>query len=494
MSKYVFLLVLLFLISISTRGQNLRIEGRILDAQTHIPVPNAEIEFNQKHYMSDRNGFFLGNQMAGIYTVNIKKGNFEKMTYEVKITTDTTLVIYYEKIVSINEITVLGSRISGFKKDDDLEITKIIPAEISFLPGLGSNDDVLKNVQLMPGIQSGNEGSSGLIVRGGQYDQNLFNLNGFPIYQPFHFFGLLSSIDPFIVSDIEIMKGGFPSKYGGKLSSVVNFNTDKAISDSSLTTIEAGILVSGAATRFSPDTITTISFSARIGTTMPLNKTLNRIIPIFPFYNFYDLNLNTSRKLNDKNDLSLTFFLSKDYNNKSNTFSEPDQTIKSTVENIIKAGWNDMLAGISWTNRTNEHIKIQTKLFFQNFLSESSEEILSIKYDIIKETEDAINTNSSSIKEFGLTNDYDFHYLNHNLNFGFFSYSRSIIPKIGTYLYTNGELTNDLGATTNHNTSNIQFETGVYFEDQYTINDKTIIRPGVRVSVLTDFKSNYFKS
>jgi len=344
----------------------------------------------------------------------------------------------------------------------------------------------------MPGIQSGNEGSSGLIVRGGQYDQNLFNLNGFPIYQPYHFSGLLSSIDPFIVSDVQIMKGGFPSKYGGKLSSVVNFNTDKPVSDSVLTTIETGILISGAATRFSPDTLTTISISGRIGTTLPVNKILSRTFPAFPFYNFYDLNLNAARKINDKNQISFTFLLSKDYIKKSSTFSDLHQGIESTVENIAKAGWNDILAGISWTNKTNENLKIQTKLFFQNFLSESSKEIHGIKYDVIKETEDAINTNSSHIKEFGLTNDYQINASNHNLNIGFFSYLRAITPLVGTYLYTNGELTNNSGDFYNLDPKNSQIETGLYLEDQYFIDAKTTFRPGIRLSILSDFKTVHF--
>jgi hypothetical protein len=491
MIKKIILLVLISFISIAGKGQYYRIEGRILDAQTHIPVPNAEIKFNQKHYVSDNKGYFSGNQIEGTYTVSVKQTNFAEMTKVVSISSDTTLIIYYDKIVSIDEVTVSGSRISGFKKDDNLEITRLTPAEISFLPGLGSTDDVLKKIQLMPGIQSGYEGSSGLIVRGGQYDQNLFNLNGFPIYQPFHFSGLISSIDPFVVSDVEIMKGGFPSRYGGKLSSVVNFNTNKTISDSVLTTIEAGILVSGAATRFSPDSITTISVSGRIGTTMPLNKSLNRIIPIFPFYNFYDLNLNASRKLNDKNDLSLTFFMSKDYMNSSSTFTDLNKGIKSTVENIAKAGWNDMLAGISWTNKANENLKIQTNLFYQNFLTESTEEIHSVIYDTNNTTEDAINKNSSLIKEFGLTNDYETRVGGHNFNFGIFSYFRTISPIVGTFLYKNGELTSNPEVINNPTTSYFQVESGVYFEDQYTINNKTTIRPGIRLSVLTDFKSNF---
>ena len=138
MSKYILSLVLISLISITTKGQNFRIEGRVLDAQTQIPVPNADIKFNQKQYISDNKGYFFGNQLKGTYTVSIKQTNFAEMSKLISISSDTSLIIYYEKIVSIDEVTVSGSRISGFKKDDNLEITRLAPAEISFLPGLGS--------------------------------------------------------------------------------------------------------------------------------------------------------------------------------------------------------------------------------------------------------------------------------------------------------------------------------------------------------------------
>jgi hypothetical protein len=489
MRNFFNILVLLTLVSISVNGQNFRIEGRILDAQTHIPVPNAEVKFNQKRYMSDNKGFFLANQTVGDYTVSVKLPDYEKMTMIVSISSDTTLIINYEKIILIDEVSVYASRVSGFTKSDNLEITRLMPSEISFFPSLGSNDDVLKKIQLMPGIQSGNEGSSGLIVRGGQYDQNLFNLNGFPVYQPFHFSGLLSSIDPFIVSDVEIMRGGFPSKYGGRLSSIVNFNTNKTISDSVLTTIETGILISGLATRFSPGRLTSVSASGRIGTTMPLNKTLRSNMPTFPFYDFYDLNLNVSQEIDNKNNLSLTAFLNNDYINNTNKHTDFNKGIKSTLENTVKAGWKDLLIGISWNKKANENLLVKTNFFYQNFISESTQEIHSVIYDTVKITNDAVNTISSSIREFGLTNDYELGSGNHKYNFGIFTYFRAIDPKAGTYLYSNGESTNNSGDIDD---INIQLETGIYFEDRITINNNTTIRPGLRFTLLTDFKSEYF--
>ncbi len=488
--KYSILIAILFITSLAT-GQNLHVDGRILDSQTRIPVSGAEILIDHKVYLADGNGSFSFTHTIGKCILGIKSGDFNEIKFTLNIYSDTSIVIYYEKVLSIDEVKVISSRISGFKRAESMEITRITPDEISFFPGLGSNVDLLKEIQLLPGIQSGGEGSSGLIVRGGQYDQNLFNLNGFPIYQPYHLSGFLTAIDPFLISDMEIIKGGFPSIFGGKLSSVVNLNTSKSSSDSVLTTIEAGVLISGVSTRFSPDTLSTISISGRGSTMSPLNKTLNKTLPKFPFFNFYDLNLNASRKLNDYNDVSFTFYLNKDFIKKTDSFSFIDNDIKSSTDNVFKSGWNDMLAGISWTNIHINKLKIQTNFFYQNFLSESEKEIKLTIYSQVRKTENALNTNSSSIKEIGLTNDYQLSYEKQNLSFGFFSYFRTVNPIVETFLYNDGELQNQ-NQDQSPESKNSLVETGIYLEDQYKINEKTVLRPGIRLTILSASKSLYF--
>ena len=256
MKKLLFITLLLTVCSL-LNGQRLRIEGIVLDAQTGIPLPDAVIKVDDDRYLTDIRGRFSFYHSAGSLTLFLKYSGYEEMKSDLTVRSDTTLVLYYDKLVSIEEIRVTGSRKPGFKRDSNLEITGFAPAEVSFLPVIGSGEDLLKKIQYLPGVQSGGEGSAGLVVRGGQYDQNLFNLNGFPVYQPFHFSGLISAIDPFMVSEVEVMKGGFPARYGGKLSSVVNFNTGKSVSDTVLTSISAGLLVSGAGVAFSPDTVTT---------------------------------------------------------------------------------------------------------------------------------------------------------------------------------------------------------------------------------------------
>ena len=491
MKKLLFITLLLAVCSL-LNGQRLRIEGIVLDAQTGIPLPDAVIKVDEDRYLTDIRGRFSFYHPAGTLTVLIKYGGYEEMKSDLTVRSDTTLVLYYDKLVSIEEIRVTGSRKPGFKRDSNLEITGFAPAEVSFLPVIGSGEDLLKKIQYLPGVQSGGEGSAGLIVRGGQYDQNLFNLNGFPVYQPFHFSGLISAIDPFIVSGVEVMKGGFPARYGGKLSSVVNFNTGRSVSDTVLTSISAGLLVSGVGVAFSPDTLTTIAVAGRIGTTKFLNKTLNRNFPHFPFFDFYDLNLYASRTLNRYNDLSLTLYFNRDKLEKYTSYTEFDDDVETLYENRVISGWKDLLAGISWTNKPTANKIIITRLCFQDFLSESGEEIHLTRYEEEPQTEDAINTTSSRIKELGLNSTLAISSKVHNLEAGIFANLRSVKPIIGTFLYMNGKLTNHPTGENDNLEGISQLEAGAYIEDRIILSDRFTIRPGIRLTLLSDLKSVHF--
>jgi len=90
------------------------------------------------------------------------------------------------------------------------------------LPVIFGEADVLKVIQLLPGVQSGTEGSSGIYVRGGGPDQNLFLLDGVPVYNANHLFGFMSVFNPDAVKSVQLYKGGFPARYGERLSSVID--------------------------------------------------------------------------------------------------------------------------------------------------------------------------------------------------------------------------------------------------------------------------------
>ena len=94
--------------------------------------------------------------------------------------------------------------------------------DVENLPTILGESDVLRIIQLLPGVQSGVEGSSGLYVRGGGPDQNLYLLDGTQIYNPSHLFGFLGTFNSDAIKDVSLLKGGFPARYGGRLSSVID--------------------------------------------------------------------------------------------------------------------------------------------------------------------------------------------------------------------------------------------------------------------------------
>ena len=134
----------------------------------------------------------------------------------------TTLVILL--VPSADELDEIVVR--GAKDDQMLRISEnisqisISPAQIATLPSLGEKD-IFRSMQLLPGISGTNETSAGLFIRGGTPDQNLLLFDGFTVYHVDHFYGFFSAFNSNAIKDVQLYKGGFEAKYGGRLSSVM---------------------------------------------------------------------------------------------------------------------------------------------------------------------------------------------------------------------------------------------------------------------------------
>lgn len=136
---------------------------------------------------------------------------------------DTVLNIRLNTAAALSEVTVRAQ--SNAIQDKTQMSTIDLPiATIKSLPAFMGEVDIMKSIQLLPGVQSGNEGSSGLYVRGGSPDQNLILLDGVPVYNASHLFGFFSVFNADAVKSVSVIKGGFPARYGGRLSSVIDIN------------------------------------------------------------------------------------------------------------------------------------------------------------------------------------------------------------------------------------------------------------------------------
>lgn len=169
----------------------------------------------------------------GFYTLSIPEADSVELIFsyvghnpvsmKVAAHADTAINITLHTATELNDVTVRAT--SNAIQDRTQMSTIDLPIQtIKSLPAFLGEVDVLKALQLLPGVQSGNEGSTGLYVRGGSPDQNLILLDGVPVYNASHLFGFFSVFNPDAIKSVSLVKGGFPARYGGRLSSVIDIN------------------------------------------------------------------------------------------------------------------------------------------------------------------------------------------------------------------------------------------------------------------------------
>jgi len=122
----------------------------------------------------------------------------------------------------LDEVEILGNKEEQVHLRSEMSTIDISMEKVKMLPVLMGEVDIMKTIQLMPGVQTGSEGTSGLYVRGGGPDQNLILLDGVPVYNASHLFGFFSVFNADAINSVKLIKGGFPARYGGRLSSVID--------------------------------------------------------------------------------------------------------------------------------------------------------------------------------------------------------------------------------------------------------------------------------
>lgn len=194
-----------------------------------------------------------------------------------------------------------------------VDVVNIPVADVEKMPALLGEPDVFNALKLYPGVHSGGDGSSGLYVRGGGPDQNLVLLDGVPIYNSSHLFGFYSIFNADAIKSIELVKGGFPARYGGRLSSVIGIgmkegDVNKYHGEVNLGLAAARIFVEGPIVREK----TSFVFSARRTIMEPYFKVLNKVESQrngnSVNYSFYDINAKVTHRFSPRNQLFLTFY------------------------------------------------------------------------------------------------------------------------------------------------------------------------------------------
>jgi len=169
--------------------------------------------------------------LYGFYSITLESDSvtlaFSYVGYQTQLRTfylkeDITLNVQLQPEVTLQEVEIVAEKLKRFEESTQMSVIEVPIAQIKKIPALLGEVDVLKALQLLPGVQSGGEGQSGLYVRGGSPDQNLILLDGVPVYNASHLFGFFSVFNADAIKDVKLIKGGFPARYGGRLSSVLD--------------------------------------------------------------------------------------------------------------------------------------------------------------------------------------------------------------------------------------------------------------------------------
>lgn len=206
-------------------AQNVTISGYIKAEKSKEALIGATIYSPQSKSGTTANeyGFYSFTMNAGDSTdILISFVGYQAQAKRLFLTANTPLDIFLSEGSELKEVTVSATRNDNNVNKAQVGIINVPMREIKNLPVLAGERDVLKVLQFLPGVQQAQEGTTGFLVRGGNIDQNLVQLDEAVVYNPNHLFGLFSTFNVNALNNVQLIKGGFPSKYGGRLSSIVD--------------------------------------------------------------------------------------------------------------------------------------------------------------------------------------------------------------------------------------------------------------------------------
>ncbi len=291
--------------------KKITISGYVKDTKTGEALVSASVYVTNEKRGTTTNSY-------GFYSISVKQADsvgivISYQGYQPQLTTisgKADQVLDYnlqEKSSSLTEVVVSSSKNNSNITKARMSVINIPMKQIKTLPAIAGERDILKIVQLLPGVQSGQEGTTGFYVRGGNTDQNLVQLDEATVYNPNHLFGLFSTFNTNAINSVTLIKGGYPAQYGGRLSSILDITMKEG--NKKKFSGEGGIgLVSSNLTLQGPIIKNKSSFIISARRTF-LDLIAKAVVPKNNTnYYFYDINAKANFELGKKDKLYLSFF------------------------------------------------------------------------------------------------------------------------------------------------------------------------------------------
>lgn len=459
-----FLLSLLFLISTMAIAQNkATLSGYVRDSLSGETMPGVgimDVENPSQGVVSNLYGFYSLTLMKGEHKIRFSSVGYTPR--EITISLDKDL----QKDIDLTLSPVMGKEviINADRSDKNIRSAEMGTVNISMekiktLPAFMGEVDLLKTIQLMPGVKSAGDGNTGFYVRGGGPDQNLILLDEAVIYNPSHLLGFFSVFNGDAVSGIQLYKGGMPAMYGGRLASVLDVSMKEGNARQNV--VEGGIgLISSRLTVQGPIKKDTASYiiSARrtyvdvVATPFIPKKSPFKGSGIF----FYDLNAKINWRVNDKNRLFLSSYYGRD------RFSYKDKA----ADFEVFMPWGNATSSFRWNHLFNKKLFLNTSLIFSDFKFEFGGKQSDFEFKLF-----------SGIRDYNLKTDFNYYpNIRNNIKFGMAYTFHRFTPYNASA--SQGEVVFDTGKLTRL----YAHEAAAYLSDDWDITDQIKLHAGLRYS------------
>lgn len=452
MLRYLILLVLFVLVSNANAQEKATLNGYVKDAENgeeligvtvYIPALKAGTVTNDY-------GFYAINLPRGTYEVQFSYMGYQLDVQTVDLNSDVSLNINLKPDAQLMQEIVIEEK----PLDENVIAVQMSKNTINMnrvkkLPALFGEIDIIKNIQMLPGVITAGEGTSTYFVRGGSADQNLLLIDEAPVYDPSHLFGLFSVFNADVIKDSELYKGGIPARFGGRLSSILEVRTKDGNNKAFNVTGGIGSLASRVAIE-GPIVKEKSSFivSARRSYVDVFLRAANEENLV----HFYDVNAKVNWRANNKNRFFVAFYGGRDVFNFDDNFA---------------FGWGNLTGTFRWNHLFNERLFSNTSIIVSNF-------------DYKLELQDAVQGFRwiSNLQEYSFKNDLSYSLNTRNeLSFGYHLTGRRFEP-----------------GTVSPNTPGSIFQTvelqhmyaldhGLYISNLQHINDRITLDYGVRLSL-----------
>lgn len=400
--------VFLLLYSMTLLSQSkFAIKGKVTDASTQEWLVGASVgvkELPQRGVSSDESGNYVLTLAPGEYTLVVDLLGYDTQNIKIKLDKNISLNIDLQpKSVSLGEVEIVATRKDENVKSVQMGVDKLQIETINKIPVLFGERDILKTIQLLPGVQAAGEGNTGFYVRGGSNDQNLVLLDNATVYNPSHLFGFFSTFNSDAVEDITIYKGSMPAQYGGRLSSTL----DVSMRDGNLRKfgVSGGIgLIASNLTLEGPIQREKSSFiiSGRRTYADALARAAGVSAVSGSALYFYDLNAKLTYVLSKKDKLTFTGYTGKD---------------RLGLKDITNVDWGNTVGSLKWSHIFDEKISSMTSATVTDYS-------YNIKINFVEELKIA-----SRITDYNLNQEFTFVPNQDNIiKFGFSSIYHSLLP------------------------------------------------------------------